>query len=62
MLRSLVVQLSWQSQSLPEPFDELYEEHFNGGRQPSNSDIVQLIATILQEFKHVFLVLDALDE
>jgi hypothetical protein len=62
MLRSLLVQLSHQCQTLPDKLDELYEKHLNGGRQPSNSDIAITITDLLSGFGHVFLVLDGLDE
>jgi hypothetical protein len=62
MLRSLLVQLSYQSQTLPGELDGLYEKHLNGGRQPSNADMDTTIRDLLPKFEHVFIVLDALDE
>jgi hypothetical protein len=62
MLRSLLVQLSFQSPALPGVLDDLYEKHFNGERQPCDSDLAIVITDLLRRFEHAFLILDALDE
>jgi hypothetical protein len=62
MLRSLIVQLLYQTQSHLEALDELYDSHLQGQRQPSDADLATTFSKLLPRFSHVFLVLDALDE
>ena len=62
MLRSLIVQLSRQSQVPPHKLDELYEQHLDGNRQPSNADLASLFIELIPIFGRVLVVLDALDE
>jgi hypothetical protein len=62
MLRSLIVQLSCQLQTLSTGLDDMYEHHFQGQRQPSNTDLAIVLGKMISELEHVFVLLDALDE
>jgi len=64
LVSSLLVQLCDQSDSYSDILSNLYSEHRNGSRQPSDSVLVECLKKILkvQGQAPVFLIIDALDE
>lgn len=62
LVRSLIVQLSAQSSTIPEALNALYSKHHDGQQQPSKVSLVETLRQICMEFQEVFIVLDALDE
>jgi hypothetical protein len=64
LVSSSLVQLCDQSDSYSDILSNLYLEHRNGSRQPSDGVLVECLKTILkvQGQAPVFLVIDALDE
>ena len=64
IVSSLLVQLWDQSDSYSDILSDLYLEHRNGSRQPSDSVLVKCLKNILkvQGRTPVFLIIDALDE
>jgi hypothetical protein len=64
LVSSLLVQLCDQSDTYSDILSNLYLEHRNGSRQPSDGVLVECLKTILkvQGQAPVFLVIDALDE
>ncbi|RII22710.1 hypothetical protein CUC08_Gglean013428 [Alternaria sp. MG1] len=62
MLRSLLCQLVQRSVVIPKGVDALFSSCENGQRKPSSHALLQVIKEAAQEFTHVYVVLDALDE
>jgi hypothetical protein len=62
MLRSLLCQLVQRSVVIPKGADALFSSCENGKRQPSLHALLQVTKEAAQEFTHVYVVLDALDE
>jgi hypothetical protein len=64
LVSSLLVQLCDQSDTYSDILSNLYLEHRNGSRQPSDGVLVECLKTILkvQGQAPVFLIIDALDE
>ena len=62
MLRSLLCQLVQRSVVIPKGVDALFSSCENGRRKPSSHALLQAIKEAAQEFMHVYVVLDALDE
>ncbi|RAQ98684.1 vegetative incompatibility protein HET-E-1 [Stemphylium lycopersici] len=62
MLRSLLCQLVQRSVVIPKGVDALFSSCENGQRKPSSHVLLQVIKEAAQEFTHVYVVLDALDE
>lgn len=62
MLRSLICQLSQQCIRIPTSLNTLFSSCENGQRQPSLHALVEVMQQMVQEFPHVYVVLDALDE
>lgn len=62
LVRSLIVQLSAQSSTVPDALNALYSKHHDGQQQPSNDAFVETLQHICMEFQEIFIVLDALDE
>ncbi|RYN17037.1 hypothetical protein AA0119_g11495 [Alternaria tenuissima] len=62
MLRSLLCQLLQRSVVIPKGVDALFSSCENGQRKPSSHALLQVIKEAAQEFTHVYVVLDALDE
>ena len=62
MLCSLLCQLSQHSIAIPRSLDALFVSCENGQRRPSLHALLEAIRKTMQEFTHVYLVLDALDE
>ncbi|CAN9201723.1 unnamed protein product [Alternaria alternata] len=62
MLRSLLCQLVQRSAVIPKGVDALFSSCENGQRKPSSHALLQVIKEAAQEFTHVYVVLDALDE
>ncbi|KAH7065082.1 hypothetical protein B0J12DRAFT_24715 [Macrophomina phaseolina] len=61
MLRSLICQLSYQCVKIPASLDALFSCD-SGQRQPSQHALMEVVHQTMQEFPHVYIVLDALDE
>jgi hypothetical protein len=62
MLRSLLSQLLQRSSTMPKGVDTLFSACNNGQRQPSSHALLEVIPQVMQQFTHVYIVLDALDE
>lgn len=62
MLRSLIAQLSLQSNALPGPIKAVYKNCSNGQTQMSFAMSQDLLHDLVDEHDRVFIVLDALDE
>jgi hypothetical protein len=62
MLRSLLCQLLQRSIVIPKGVDALFSSCENGQWKPSSHALLQVIKEAAQEFTHVYVVLDALDE
>ncbi|KAI2483800.1 RNA helicase domain containing protein [Pyrenophora tritici-repentis] len=62
MLHSLLCQLVQRSVVIPKGVDALFSSCENGKRQPSLHALLQVTREVAQEFTHVYVVLDALDE
>ncbi|OWY50036.1 HET-like protein [Alternaria alternata] len=62
MLRSLLCQLLQSSVGIPKGVDALFSSCENGQRKPSSHALLQVTKEAAQEFTHVYVVLDALDE
>jgi len=62
MLRSLLRQLLQRSVTIPEGVDALFSSCKNGKEQPSLPALLTVTPEVMQQFSHVYLVVDALDE
>ncbi|KAF2706267.1 HET-domain-containing protein, partial [Pleomassaria siparia CBS 279.74] len=62
MLYSLVRQLLQQSAKIPTSLNTLFLKCDNGSQQPSVDVLMDVMQQMMQEFAHVYVVLDALDE
>ncbi|KAF1939184.1 hypothetical protein EJ02DRAFT_504930 [Clathrospora elynae] len=62
MVRSLICQLSQQCVRIPTSLDTLFSSCENGQRQPSLHALLEALQQMMQEFPHIYIVLDALDE
>jgi hypothetical protein len=62
MLRSLLCQLMQRSVVIPKGVDALFSSCENGKRQPSFHALLEITRQAAQEFTHIYIVLDALDE
>ena len=62
LLRSLVEQLSSESGDIPKPLAALYRRCRNGTVQPMTTDLLETLQSIIRNFSHVYLVIDAFDE
>ncbi|RYN70166.1 hypothetical protein AA0117_g10718 [Alternaria alternata] len=62
MLRSLLCQLVQRSVVIPKGVDALFSSCENGQRKPSSHALLQVTKEAAQEFTHVYVILDALDE
>ncbi|RAR05617.1 HET-domain-containing protein [Stemphylium lycopersici] len=62
MLRSLLYQLVQRSVVIPKGIDALFLSCENGTRKPSLHALLQVTKELAQNFTHVYVVLDALDE
>jgi hypothetical protein len=62
MLRSLLCQLLQRSITISRGVDALFSSCDNGKRQPSLHALLEATPQVMQQFTHVYIVLDALDE
>ncbi|KAI1676258.1 Ankyrin repeat domain protein [Pyrenophora tritici-repentis] len=62
MLRSLLYQLVQRSVVIPKGVNALFSSCEDGKRQPSLHALLQVTREAAQEFTHIYVVLDALDE
>jgi len=62
MIRSLITQLSVQSESTPQALESLFSSKMNGDEQPTADELLTTLRQIVQEFDETFIILDALDE
>ena len=62
MLRSLLCQLLRRSVMIPKGVDALFSSCENGQRKPSLYALLDVTRQVAQEFVHVYIALDALDE
>jgi hypothetical protein len=62
LLRSLIIQLSIQSNKTPEALDNLFTCSQDGRQQPTSDALVLTLQHIVNDFHQTFIILDALDE
>ena len=62
LVRSLVMQLSMQSATLPEALDLTYSRCQDGNQQPTADTLLLTLRRMLEDFKETFIIVDALDE
>ena len=62
MIRSLIMQLSTQNETIPQPLMSAYASCVNGQRQPTTDALLETLRYLIQGYQNVFLILDALDE
>ncbi|KAJ4321942.1 hypothetical protein N0V94_002654 [Neodidymelliopsis sp. IMI 364377] len=62
LLHSLFYQLLQHSLIMPKGVDALFSSCGNGQRQPSMHALLEVMLQVIQQFTHVYIVLDALDE
>lgn len=62
MLRSLILQLLQEFDQIPGSLDDLFTCCESGLRQPSAYQLQDVLQSMIQEFREVYVVLDALDE
>jgi len=59
LIRSLIKQFSTQCTTIPAALVDLYGD---GHQRPSNDSLQQTLRLILNEFQHVYIIIDSLDE
>ena len=62
LLRSLIEQLSSECGDIPKPLTALYRRCRNGTLQPTTTDLLTTLQSIVHSFSHFYLVIDAFDE
>src|SRR5438034_5616284 len=62
LIRSLILQLSTQSASVPEALKDLYSRHRDGQQMPPTERLVETLKEIIGDLDHVYIIIDALDE
>ncbi|CAN9395659.1 unnamed protein product [Alternaria alternata] len=62
MLFSLFCQLLQRLATIPDSVNALFSSSGKGHRRPSTHELVKIVPHVLQQFTHVYVVLDALDE
>jgi len=62
MVRSLVLELALSCEVFPEALLELHKSCMLWKRAPSAAELLEVAARIIDQFEHVYLVIDALDE
>ncbi|KAI2484784.1 multiple ankyrin repeats single kh domain protein [Pyrenophora tritici-repentis] len=62
MLRSLLCQFLQRSVVIPKGVDALFSSCENGQRKPLLHALLDVVRQVAQEFAHVYVILDALDE
>jgi hypothetical protein len=62
MLRSLLCQLLQRSCMIPKGVNALFSSSDNGQRQPPLHALLEVTPQVMQQFTHIYIVLDALDE
>ena len=61
-VRSIVKQLSINKGKLPKELDALYAQCQNGQQQPSLNSLKRVLRSLIGQFRHSYIVFDALDE
>lgn len=62
-LKSLIAQLSAQSNDIPQPLTDLYDNlHLKTSTSPTDEALIECFRNILLSFHHGYIVFDALDE
>lgn len=62
LVRSLLAQLANRRGGIPAALKKLYNEHGEGREQPSLESLLLTLQLVVQDFDHVYLMIDALDE
>ena len=62
LVKSLITQLSAQSETVPLPLLELYQNHKNGAKTPEDDALIATLHNLILTFHNVYIVFDALDE
>lgn len=62
MLRSLLSQLSSRCGIISDAVKESFQAHRNGQEQPSLKALQETLVNVIDEFDHVYLIIDSLDE
>ena len=61
-LRSIIEQLSSECGDIPKSLAALYRRSRNGTLQPMTADLLTTLQSIIHDFSHFYLVIDAFDE
>jgi NACHT domain. len=61
-IRSLITQISAQCPSVPDILAKLFSQNKDGGQQPNMPNLMKTLKHMLGDFRHTFIILDALDE
>lgn len=56
------IQQIFRDKSLPEEFHAIYSKYSNSRMIPTEADLFRLLGTLLDQFRVVYIVIDALDE
>ena len=62
LMRSLIIQLSSQYDSIPKPLLDLYQSHQDGAKPAPDAALTQTFRDIVLTFHNVYIIFDALDE
>ena len=62
LIRSLIIQLSMQSENTPEALNALFARSQDGWQQPTTEGLALTLQYMLKGFRQTFIILDALDE
>jgi hypothetical protein len=62
MLHSILCQLSQKFVKIPESLDALFSSCESGQRQPSTDALINVLQSVIKDFPHTYILLDALDE
>ncbi|KAL8699652.1 MAG: hypothetical protein Q9201_005881 [Fulgogasparrea decipioides] len=62
LLSSILTQLSWQKESLPDGVRKLHDRSSNGSSRPTRTALFETLFTVAENFQDVYIVVDALDE
>ena len=62
LVRSLIIQLSAQCDSIPPPLLDLYQCHQSGAKSAGEAALTETLRDLVLTFHNVYIVFDALDE
>jgi hypothetical protein len=62
LICSLIIQFSKQCASIPDGLAALYSNCLNGENEPTTQSLMKVLREVLTGFRHVYILVDALDE